>query len=65
MVHTHEFDCPVCGAHLDSRDQLNQHCESRHPDDARSARPAGGLGYRESGGGARSRNSGDGGTRLD
>ena len=25
MAHTHEFDCKVCGAHLESRQELDQH----------------------------------------
>jgi len=25
MAHTHEYDCKVCGAHLDSRQELDQH----------------------------------------
>lgn len=29
MSHTHEFDCKVCGAHLDSRQELDQH-NSQH-----------------------------------
>jgi hypothetical protein len=30
MEHTHEFDCIVCGAHLDSQDDLARHNEERH-----------------------------------
>jgi hypothetical protein len=30
MAHTHEFDCIVCGAHLDSQDELSRHNEERH-----------------------------------
>jgi hypothetical protein len=30
MAHTHEFDCIVCGAHLDSEDELARHNEERH-----------------------------------
>jgi hypothetical protein len=29
--HTHEFDCPSCGAHLDSREELNRHNRANHP----------------------------------
>lgn len=25
MTHTHEFDCKICGAHLASRQELDQH----------------------------------------
>ena len=32
MAHTHEFDCKVCGAHLDSREELDRHNRSSHPD---------------------------------
>jgi hypothetical protein len=31
MAHTHEFDCRVCGAHLDSRNELEQHTREKHP----------------------------------
>ncbi len=31
MAHTHEFDCKVCGAHLDSRQDLDQHTRKNHP----------------------------------
>lgn len=37
MAHTHEFDCKVCGAHLDSRQELDQHNRQKHPDQARQA----------------------------
>lgn len=30
MAHTHEFDCIVCGAHLDSQDQLARHNQDNH-----------------------------------
>ena len=30
MAHTHEFDCKVCGAHLDSRQDLDQHNREKH-----------------------------------
>ncbi len=30
QAHTHEFDCIVCGAHLDSQDQLARHNQERH-----------------------------------
>ena len=31
MAHTHEFDCRVCGAHLDSRNELEEHTREKHP----------------------------------
>jgi hypothetical protein len=30
MAHTHEFDCIVCGAHLDSEEELARHNQERH-----------------------------------
>ncbi len=30
MAHTHEFDCVVCGAHLDSEKDLQHHNEEKH-----------------------------------
>ena len=30
MAHTHEFDCIVCGAHLDSEEDLARHNEENH-----------------------------------
>jgi hypothetical protein len=30
MEHTHEFDCVVCGAHLDSQDALHRHDRENH-----------------------------------
>lgn len=37
MAHNHEFDCPICGEHLDSRDQLNRHRERAHAQEGRGA----------------------------
>lgn len=37
MHHNHEFDCPICGEHLDSRDDLNRHRERSHAQEGRSA----------------------------
>lgn len=37
MAHTHEFDCRICGAHLDSRQELEQHNRANHPDKARDS----------------------------
>lgn len=31
MAHTHEFDCKACGAHLDSREELDRHNRDHHP----------------------------------
>lgn len=36
MAHTHEFDCKVCGAHLDSRQELDQHNRDKHSASAQS-----------------------------
>lgn len=36
MEHTHEFDCKVCGAHLDSRRELDQHNSENHKSGAQS-----------------------------
>jgi hypothetical protein len=30
MAHTHEFDCIVCGAHLDSEEELARHNQEQH-----------------------------------
>jgi hypothetical protein len=30
MEHTHEFDCIVCGAHLDSQQELARHNQEKH-----------------------------------
>ena len=36
MAHTHEFDCKVCGAHLDSRQDLDKHNREKHASGAQS-----------------------------
>lgn len=36
MAHTHEFDCKVCGAHLDSREDLDKHNREKHTNQAQS-----------------------------
>lgn len=36
MAHTHEFDCKVCGAHLDSRQELDRHNREKHPSGSQS-----------------------------
>jgi hypothetical protein len=30
MAHTHEFDCPICGAHIDSQKELDEHNRKKH-----------------------------------
>jgi hypothetical protein len=37
MPHTHEFDCKVCGAHLDSQQDLDLHNREKHANTAQSA----------------------------
>lgn len=37
MAHTHEFDCRVCGAHLDSQKQLDEHNQKEHGRQANSS----------------------------
>jgi hypothetical protein len=39
MAHTHEFDCIICGAHLDSRKELDQHNQREHTRQASSESP--------------------------
>jgi len=41
MPHTHEFDCRVCGAHLDSRKELDEHTREQHTQKASAERPGG------------------------
>ena len=36
MEHTHEFDCKICGAHLDSRQDLDKHNREKHSNQAQS-----------------------------
>ena len=36
MPHTHEFDCKACGAHLDSREELDRHNREKHTSGAQS-----------------------------
>lgn len=42
MAHTHEFDCKVCGAHLDSRQDLDQHNREKHSASAQSGQSSSG-----------------------
>jgi len=37
MTHTHEFDCKLCGAHLDSRQDLDKHNREKHASGAQSS----------------------------
>ena len=30
VQHTHEFDCRLCGAHLDSQQELDKHRRAKH-----------------------------------
>jgi hypothetical protein len=43
MAHTHEFDCKICGTHLDSRDDLDRHNRASHPDSMRAGEPMRGM----------------------
>lgn len=36
MAHSHEFDCRICGAHLDSREDLDRHNAKEHGQKASS-----------------------------
>ena len=44
--HTHQFDCKTCGAHLDSREELDRHNAAKHPESIRGAEPSSGTGSR-------------------
>jgi hypothetical protein len=46
MAHTHEFDCRICGAHLDSQQELEQHNQTNHPDRARDSQASDSSGMR-------------------
>jgi len=35
MAHTHEFDCRLCGEHLDSSKELDDHFRERHPGESK------------------------------
>ena len=48
MAHTHEFDCRVCGAHLDSRQELDQHNRDKHTASAQSGQSNVGSSQRSS-----------------
>ena len=51
MEHTHEFDCKVCGKHLDSRQELDKHNRENHASNAQSGQ----SGMSSSGGSSSSR----------
>lgn len=36
MAHTHEYDCKICGAHLDSKQELDRHNQEHHSRNASS-----------------------------
>jgi len=48
MAHTHEFDCKVCGAHLDSRQELDKHNHDNHSSTAQSGQSSFGSSNRSS-----------------
>jgi hypothetical protein len=57
--HTHEFDCKTCGAHLDSRQQLDQHNRKNHPNQS-SQQASGSVGNQKVGpNGSQTRNRDD------
>jgi len=37
MAHSHEYDCRICGAHLDSQKELDQHNKDKHAQQASSS----------------------------
>jgi hypothetical protein len=39
MAHTHEFDCKICGAHIDSREELDRHNRANHPESIQAGQP--------------------------
>ena len=44
MEHRHEFDCRICGAHLDSQQELDKHKKEKHtaqasPGESNASRP--------------------------
>jgi len=45
MPHEHTFDCQLCGAHLDSARELDEHTRDKHP--AQSASSSGNISARE------------------
>lgn len=40
MAHDHTFDCRICGAHLDSQQELNKHNRECHTAQAESSNPS-------------------------
>jgi hypothetical protein len=43
MAHTHEFDCKACGAHLDTRDELDRHNRLNHAESMQAGAPPRGM----------------------
>jgi hypothetical protein len=43
MAHTHEFDCKLCSAHLDSRDELDRHNRLNHRESMEAGGTARGM----------------------
>ena len=37
MPHEHTFDCQLCGAHLDSARELDEHNRDKHPSQSASS----------------------------
>lgn len=54
MAHSHEFDCKVCGAHLDSREDLDKHNREKHTNQAQSGQSSSSFSSGSSSGGSRS-----------
>ena len=48
MAHEHTFDCQLCGAHLDTARELDEHTRDKHPaQSASSASSSGKISSRE------------------
>lgn len=56
MAHTHEFDCRICGAHLDSKQELDQHNQKQHTAQASGGSSSGASSASSSGGSSSSGN---------
>jgi len=48
VAHTHEFDCKVCGAHLDSSQELDKHNRDNHSSNAQTGQSGFGSSNRSS-----------------
>jgi hypothetical protein len=46
VTHTHEYDCKLCGSHLDSRQELDRHLRENHPDGMGASRSSTGQSER-------------------